>query len=171
MDRPVYASDRPTRAGRKHMDIRPAERANPDLPDYLSFMQSSYDAVKNDLISRLYKAHRALAYWTLADEPFVGSDKDIATLAATYNTLLDAIDAQKLRQGGPLQPFSDAQIVIDAAHYPVAFANLHAEANVAPGGTQGRTPLVFSIAPSEPAFDNQFGTLVSQVVIKLPDSC
>ena len=68
-----------------------------------------------------------------------------------------------------MQPFSDAQIVIDAAHYPVAFANLHAEANVAPGGTQGRTPLVFSIAPSEPAFDNQFGTLLSQVVIKLPD--
>ncbi len=128
----------------------------PQLPAYLSFMRSAYAGVKIELVTRLYEAHRALAYWTLKDEPFAVNDLNVAVLATALSRLVEQIDEAKLRNG-PVQPFSGVVVEIAAKDLPLAFRALPRSRK-----------LVFSISPHHPEFLNQYQVLVTDVAIVLP---
>ena len=130
--------------------------SDPGLPSYLSFMRTAYGNAKTELVSRLYEAHRALAYWTLRDDGFAVNDLDIATLTTTLAGLEDKIDDAKRREG-PVQQFTDIAVDITADAVPLGFKSL---------ATTKR--LVFSIAPDNPSFQNQYQVLVTGVAVELP---
>lgn len=96
----------------------------PQLPEYLSFLQSALYASINDLIDNLYFMNQAYNYWTVSAAPLVFVSPAIAGLSATYNGIQKNMETWLQKTGRPFSNFQNIQVSITAADNPSAFALL-----------------------------------------------
>ena len=132
-----------------------AQRQTPDLPAYISFMQSTQDRIALDLVDLLYQEHRAYAYWSASEPTFNLPDFKLANLASAHEKLLRDVDRFKTATGGPFEPFTQ-EVMISPADHVQAFRVLT---------TTKR--LHFNLAPSHPGFEDWAQVVAMSFTLKL----
>lgn len=96
----------------------------PQLPEYLSFLQSALYTALNDLLNNLYFMNQAYCYWGVISSPIVFESLDVGTLSATYNDILDDIEEWLEKTGRPFAAFQGIEVPITVADNAAAFALL-----------------------------------------------
>lgn len=134
-----------------------ANRQNPTIGEYRSWMRRSLASAKQELIRALYMAHRAFVYWAVAETPFIVADDTVTHLADTHSRLKTETLREMERRNGELQEFSTpTNIRLTRAESPHTFAAFEAT-----------NRLTFKLKPSEQIFSGLAYLLVAKATITL----
>lgn len=108
--------------GIQHINAEMAARQDNVLPVYTAYLKDAYEDVQRNLLRNIYQENRAYQYWALKNRQLRTDDLNIATLAATHQSLISDIDA--FRENSQSFNDFDQQVIISADRYPNEFADL-----------------------------------------------
>ncbi len=132
----------------------------PQLPDYLAFLQGSLTEIGNSVVDNLYQANQAFQYWSVSSQPFQVSGLDIPSLSIAAAQLTENVqDYLTGKTGRPFSAFNAMTYVVSAQTQPDAFARLAATGI-----------LVVQLAIDDPAnpFQNYYSVTAETVSVTLP---
>lgn len=144
----------------EHVGALLAATQQPQLPDYLAFLQTALAEIGNDIADNLYLENQAFQYWAAVSQPLSIASLDIATLSGVAEPLEQ--DVQSYLQNTtsrPFSSFSDISVFIDQASYPAAFARLAAT-------KQLTVQLALDMSPNP--FVNNYIVTVETLTVGLP---
>lgn len=128
------------------------------LPVYLSFMQQSYDAVREYVVWLLYEENRAYQYWSLSGDPFVVSDLRISFLAQTHVQIKQKIVTAMGDTETVNTPFEDVRVIFDLTNNASAFAQLASQKKI-----------TVQLDIDDPAFQDFCNVRADSLTVVLPD--
>jgi hypothetical protein len=107
-------------SGIQHINAEMAAHQDNVLPVYTAYLRDAYEDVQRDLLRNIYLENRAYQYWSLQRRQLVTENLNIATLAATHQRLMKAIDSFR-EENEEFGDFSQ-KVRICSSRYPAEFA-------------------------------------------------
>jgi hypothetical protein len=138
-----------------------ASEQQPQLPDYLAFLQGSLTEIGNNIVDNLYLANQAFQYWSVESQPFNVAGIDMASLSIAAGALTEDVENYLTgTTGRPFSPFNGMNYFVTAQAQPTAFKRL-VDTGI----------LTVQLAMTDPAnpFQNFFNVTAETVSVTLPD--
>ncbi len=137
-----------------------ASQQQPQLPDYLAFLQGSLTEIGNNIVDNLYLANQAFQYWSVETQPFNVAGIDMASLSIAAGALTEDVENYLSgTTGRPFSKFHKINYFITAEAQPTAFQRL-----------VSTKILTVQLAMTDPAnpFQNFFNVTVKTMSVTLP---